>query len=147
MPGYWRDEEATCKALVRLEGWADLFYRTGDRVRRPVNGGPLRFIGRLDQQVKVQGYRVELGEVESALREIGGVEAAAAIAWPMNHGGSQAIAAFVTGRELEAADIRQILRSKLQEYAVPQSIHVLPALPLNANGKIDRPALASLLAE
>jgi acyl-coenzyme A synthetase/AMP-(fatty) acid ligase len=88
---------------------------------------------------------VELGEVESRLLEIPGVQSAAAVPWPITAFGAQGIAAFVTGQGIEAAQVRQLLNCRLQGYAVPQTIQVLPTLPLNANGKIDRSALASLL--
>jgi amino acid adenylation domain-containing protein len=143
--GYWHDEAATAKAFVRVDGWADVFYRTGDRVCRPADGGPLRFLGRVDHQIKVRGYRVELAEVESMLLEVPGVESAAALGWPVSPSGLQGIAAFVTGHSIEPSAIRSSLQIKLQDYAVPQTIRVLPALPLNANGKVDRRALATLL--
>ena len=139
MPGYWQDEAATGRALVRINGWADYFYRTGDRVRRPVEDEPFRFIGRLDHQVKVRGYRVELGEVEFALRQIEGVDAAAAVGSP------EGIAAFVTGTNLEPDALCLSLRSTLPDFAIPRTIRLLPSLPLNSNGKLDRGALEMLL--
>jgi amino acid adenylation domain-containing protein len=146
-PGYWGDPQATARAHVAVPGHEDLFYRTGDRVRRPINGGPLRFLGRLDQQVKIAGHRVELGEVESTLLELPGVESAAAVVVPPAAEGIPEIAAFVTGRDIEPSAIRSSLRARLQDYAVPQTIRVLPALPLNPNGKVDRGALATLLTQ
>jgi amino acid adenylation domain-containing protein len=144
-PGYWQDSEATARAHVRVPGSEATFYRTGDRVRRPVHGGPLVFRGRIDQQIKVRGHRVELGEVESTLLEVPGVESAAAVGWPTTASGPSGIAAFVAGADVEPASIRSSLLSKLQDYAVPQTIRVLPSMPLNANGKVDRQALLSLL--
>jgi acyl-coenzyme A synthetase/AMP-(fatty) acid ligase len=144
-PGYWRDEEATARAYVKVSGYEPLFYRTGDRVQRRVDQGPLVFLGRLDAQIKVRGHRVELGEVESTLLEVPGVESAAALGWPTTASGALGIAAFVTGSGIEPSVISANLRSKLQDYAVPQTIRVLPDLPLNANGKVDRRALVALL--
>jgi amino acid adenylation domain-containing protein len=144
-PGYWQDAEATARSFVTVSGYADLFYRTGDRVRRPVDDTPMTFLGRVDQQIKVRGHRVELGEVESRLMEIPGVESAAAVGWPTNAAGAQGVVAFVTGRDLEPASLRGRLQTQLQDYAVPQTIRVVPDLPLNANGKVDRPALVALL--
>ena len=66
-PGYWRDPERTARAYVRPPGEARIFYRTGDRVRRGSAGAPMVYLGRLDNQIKVQGYRVELGEIEAAI--------------------------------------------------------------------------------
>ena len=144
-PGYWLDERASDRVFAHVYGWAEPFYRTGDRVCRAPDGGPFRFVGRVDQQIKVQGHRVELGEVESRLLEIPGVQSAAAVPWPVTAFGAQGIAAFVSGQGIESANMRRILSSRLQAHALPQTIHVLPTLPLNANGKIDRNALTSLL--
>jgi amino acid adenylation domain-containing protein len=144
-PGYWQDEAATARAHVKVVGREHVFYRTGDRVRRPVDSGPLVFLGRVDQQIKVRGHRVELGEVESSLLEVPGVESAAALGWPTTLSGALGIAAFVTGRGIESSAVRSSLQSKLQDYAVPHTIRVLPELPLNANGKVDRQALMARL--
>jgi acyl-coenzyme A synthetase/AMP-(fatty) acid ligase len=88
---------------------------------------------------------VELGEIESSLLEVPGVESAAALGWPTTVSGALGIAAFVTGRGIEPSAVRSSLQSKLQEYAVPQTIQVLSELPLNANGKVDRHALMARL--
>ena len=144
-PGYWRDAEATARAHVTIPGHDGLYYRTGDRVRRPINGSPMTFLGRLDRQVKIGGHRIELGEVESTLLELPGVESAAALLWPPAGSGPAAIAAFVTGRDIEPSALRSSLQARLQDYAVPQTIRVLAELPLNTNGKVDRGALATLL--
>lgn len=144
-PGYWRDAEATARAHVTVPGHDGLYYRTGDRVRRPSNGSPMTFLGRLDRQVKIGGHRIELGEVESTLLELPGVESAAALLWPPADSGPGAIAAFVTGRNIEPAALRSSLRARLQDYAVPQTIRVLAELPMNTNGKVDRGVLATLL--
>ena len=146
-PGYWQDEAATSRAHVTVPGRADVFYRTGDRVRRPRNGGPLTFHGRVDHQIKVGGHRVELGEVEAALLDHPGVESAAAIPWPLAASGATSVAAFVTGANLTVADIRSCLRARLHPAAVPETIRVLAVLPLNVNGKVDKGALAGLLAQ
>jgi amino acid adenylation domain-containing protein len=144
-PGYWRDAPATAAAYVAVPGRDGRFYRTGDRVRRPVGTGPLTFLGRVDHQIKVRGHRVELGEVESMLLKVPGVESAAAVGWPVTLSGALGIAAFVTGAGVEPSAVRTALQSTLQDYAVPQTVQVLRDLPLNANGKVDRRALVTLL--
>ena len=140
-PGYWRNSNATARSYVELRDRPGLFYRTGDRVRRPTAGGPMTYVGRIDHQIKVLGFRVELGEVEATLRGEPGVEAAVALDWPLTASGAGGIVAFVTGTEIDPVAIRANLARKLQRYAIPQAIHVLPELPTNANGKIDRQAL------
>jgi amino acid adenylation domain-containing protein len=143
-PGYWRDAEATSRAFVRCPD-GEVYYRTGDRVRRAVGGGPLAYVGRVDHQIKVLGHRVELGEIEWVLRQEPGVHEAVAVGWPLMSTGPGGVVAFVTGTDLDVAGIRVRMGQKLQSYAVPQTIRVLPALPQNANGKVDRQALLSLL--
>ena len=143
--GYWRDPERTARAFVAPPGKDKIYYRTGDRVRKPLGDGPTAFLGRLDHQIKIQGYRVELGEVEAYLREEGGVEHAVALGWPLTPSGAGAIAAFVVGAHADADQIRARLKAKLPAYAAPREIHFLPQLPLNSNGKVDRKALIEIL--
>jgi amino acid adenylation domain-containing protein len=144
-PGYLKNPAATERAYVRLRESDAIFYRTGDRVRRPIDGGPLTFHGRVDHQVKVRGHRVELGEVESTLLEAPGVESAVALGWPTTAAGAAGIAAFVTGSDVDVPAVRVNIQSKLQTYAIPHTIRVLPDLPHNSNGKVDRQALLKLL--
>ena len=144
-PGYWNDHESTAASYITPRGRTGVFFRTGDRVRRPIGDGPLRYVGRRDHQVKVLGYRVELGEVESRLREETGVHEAVALPWPKTPTGALGIVAFVVGSDLDDVAVRTSLSAKLPKYAVPHTIHVLPELPLNVNGKIDRGALLRLL--
>ncbi len=115
------------------------WYRTGDRVAR--QDGELVHLGRLDQQVKVQGYRVELGEVEAALRALPGVEDAVVLAVPDRSGHIDLFAAY-TGAATDCGDLLDRLRQRLPAYMIPRTATALDALPLNANGKIDRRALA-----
>jgi amino acid adenylation domain-containing protein len=144
-PGYWQDAEATSRVFVGLPGEEDMFYRTGDLVRAPVADGPLRYIGRVDHQVKVLGHRVELEEVESILRQQPGVHQAVAVGWPVTSTGVGGVAAFVTGTDIDVGVLRARVRQKLHSYAVPQTICVLTSFPQNANGKVDRQALVGLL--
>jgi amino acid adenylation domain-containing protein len=143
--GYWCDEEATARAFVSVDG--RLYYRTGDRVRRPTGDGPLLYVGRLDNQIKVLGHRVELGEVEAAIREETGLEAVVAVGWPPSPAGASGIAAFVGDTLVDVAGLRERLARRLPSYMVPRELRLLPELPMNANGKWDRRALIRLLAE
>ena len=120
-------------------------YRTGDRGRW-LSGGDLEFLGRLDNQVKVRGYRVELGEVEAALLRHPEVQEAAVMAAPAP-GGTPALAAYLVvraGGRLELGELRQHLVHWLPDYMIPSGFTVLAKLPLNANGKVDRRALAKM---
>ena len=76
--GYWRDPERTAAAFMVPPGETELFYRTGDRVRRPIAGAPMTFLGRMDSQIKLHGYRVELGEIEAVMAREAGADAAVA---------------------------------------------------------------------
>ena len=144
-PGYWADAAATTRAHVRLRDDDRVYYRTGDRVRRLSGDGPLTYVGRTDHQIKVFGHRVELGEVEAALRREPGVHAAVAVGWPMTRSGPSGIAAFVTGDAVDPAALLSSVRRTLQAAAVPQTIHVLSDFPRTPSGKFDRQALVRLL--
>lgn len=118
-------------------------YRTGDRVRR-LHGGAFEFLGRTDDQIKIRGFRVELGEVESVLLEHDLVETAAVVARPP--GEATRLEAFVTGPARgpapDSAGLRTHLADRLPEHMVPRVIWVVPRLPKTDNGKVDRRMLA-----
>ena len=108
-------------------------YRTGDLARRLPDGG-IGYLGRTDDQVKLRGFRIELGEVEAALRSLPGVPQAAARVI------GQRLIGYVTGA-VDPVSARERLARTLPEHLVPATIVVLDALPLSANGKLDRRAL------
>ncbi|MDD1961411.1 non-ribosomal peptide synthase/polyketide synthase [Pseudomonas sp. 39004] len=115
-------------------------YRTGDRVRRRADG-VIDFIGRLDSQLKVRGFRIEPGEIEARLRNLPAVRDAVVVARE-GATGKQLIGYVVTGTAAtDAAQLREALRAELPDYMVPAQLVLLPALPLTPNGKIDRNAL------
>jgi amino acid adenylation domain-containing protein len=118
-------------------------FRSGDLLRVRADGS-VQFRGRADDQVKVRGHRVELGEVTAALREVAGV--AEAVVLPVGAGLDRRLAAWLVGAELDVATVRRALRDRLPDYMVPTSLTVLDRLPLNANGKIDRAALPDAAA-
>src|SRR6266702_2614884 len=140
----WQDRNKPAAAFVVPMGLNKVYYRTGDRVRRPVGDQPLIYLGRLDHQIKIHGHRVELGEVEAALREAG-IDAAVALAWPMTSSGAEGIVAFLGDRSADVEAIRERLKRRLPGYMVPSEFHVLNALPLNSNGKVDRKSLLKML--
>ncbi|MBM3606448.1 MAG: non-ribosomal peptide synthetase, partial [Alphaproteobacteria bacterium] len=138
--GYWNREPQTEAAFPQTaEG---RLYRTGDLCRRD-SDGRLRFLGRVDQQVKLRGYRIELGEIETRLARLPGVREVAVVARAEGQGERQLIG-FVTGEEtLDPASLRSALAQDLPDFMVPLRVHVLPAMPLTPNRKIDRKALAT----
>lgn len=141
--GYWGLPELTAERFLTVPALprAGRLYRTGDRVRlRP--DGNLQFLGRLDQQVKIRGHRIEMAEVEAALLRHDGVRAAAAIA--VRNGDSEEMLAayYVPSSEaVSAEELRAFLRSMLPEAMVPTYLTSLADLPLTPNGKVDRKSL------
>ncbi|CAM3687654.1 non-ribosomal peptide synthetase [Paracidovorax anthurii] len=112
-------------------------YRTGDWVRWNAEG-QLEYFGRIDHQVKLRGLRIELGEIESRLRSEAGVRDAVAVV--RGQAGEEVLVAYVAG-DADATRLREALVRQLPDYMVPRAITLLEALPLNANGKVDRAAL------
>ena len=125
-------------------------YRSGDRVRwrNEGNGAQLEYLGRLDHQVKLRGFRVELGEIEGQLLAQPGVREAAVVAQESRNG--MRLIAYVAshhGVTLNASMLKTALAAVLPDYMLPGSFVLLDRLPLNPNGKVDRPALPLPLAE
>jgi amino acid adenylation domain-containing protein len=126
-------------------------YRTGDRGRF-LPGGELECAGRVDYQVKLRGYRVELGEIEAALVEHEAVREAVMLVREDRPGDHRLVAYVVAGRDAapQLGELREYLREKLPEYMLPSAIVPLKAFPLTRNGKVDRfalPAPDAALAE
>ncbi|MEV7596936.1 amino acid adenylation domain-containing protein [Kitasatospora sp. NPDC089797] len=115
------------------------WYRTGDLVRRAPDG-TLTHLGRLDSQVKIRGHRVELAEIEGALRRHEELADAVVLAFP-GPVGSLDLIAFYTGGETDSRTLRSHLAAALPPYMIPRRFVHLDAFPLTGNGKIDRLAL------
>ncbi|HTE14734.1 MAG TPA: amino acid adenylation domain-containing protein [Burkholderiales bacterium] len=120
------------------------WYLTGDIAMRDACGMYHHF-GRMDNQIKLHGHRVELEEIEAHTREVTSSDQVAAIAWPMREGVAQGIVCFVVQSAVAVSRVRELLRLRLPAYMVPNAIREVHALPLNANGKLDRHALIALL--
>jgi amino acid adenylation domain-containing protein len=117
-------------------------YRTGDLARYRADGA-LEFVGRVDYQVKVRGFRVELGEIESLLASHPAV-AEAVVVVREDHLGERSLAAYVRpagASSLLAADLRAFLKQRLPDHMVPSTFTVIEAFPLTPNGKVDRGGL------
>ncbi|CAN7281484.1 amino acid adenylation domain-containing protein [Trinickia sp. LjRoot230] len=140
--GYLGLAAATAVRFVpHPDAYGERLYRTGDRVRLLADRR-IAFLGRFDDQVKIRGYRVEPGEVSAALRAIDGVAQAETLAF--EHEGRLRLAAFVSAHRdarIEHAALRDALSLRLPEHMVPATVTVLAALPVTANGKVDRAAL------
>ncbi|MCU1240017.1 MAG: Peptide synthetase [Candidatus Acidoferrum typicum] len=142
--GYWRDTKKTSEAFITPPGQTEVYYRTGDRVRRPRSGGPLIHLGRIDSQIKVLGHRVELGEIEAVVRKHCGSDAVVAVGWPFTSSGYGGVEVFIEGRE-QGNELRDTVRSELPEYMVPRRFHFKDRLARNSNGKLDRKAISKSL--
>ena len=123
-------------------------YKTGDLARRRKEDGALEYLGRVDQQVKVNGFRIELGEIEAQISQFAGIREAAVLV--VEHALGKQLVAFLT-LEAEARadsgsldDLRAFLKRRLPVYMNPSLYQVLEQMPRNANGKLDRKALARL---
>jgi len=140
--GYINRAEATAEKFIPnpFSDRGERLYRTGDRARY-LSDGRLEFLGRIDNQVKIHGYRIEIGEIESALRDHEDVSSSVVIARVDRRGAKQLVAYVVARKKLTSAEMRGFLNVKLPDYMVPTSFVFLERLPLTRNGKIDRSAL------
>lgn len=120
----------------------DRLYRTGDLARWNADG-TIEYIGRNDHQVKVRGYRIELGEIDSVLQQHDDVVSSVTIVREDQPGGKQIHSYAVLTKDSQTRfwEFRDFLEKSLPEYMIPTSIEILDALPVNANGKVDRAAL------
>ncbi|WP_026424303.1 non-ribosomal peptide synthetase [Actinokineospora inagensis] len=134
--GYLNDAELTRGRFVRFRDRAA--YRTGD-LGRLLPDGTLEYLGRMDRQVKVRGFRVEPGEVEAALERHPAVRRATA--YGKDVAGANTLHAAVEAGGVSGRELRSWLASLLPDYAVPSQIAVVEAFPMTANGKLDRAAL------
>ena len=114
-------------------------------MRRRAIGKPLIYLGRLDSQIKVLGHRVELGEVEAAVREASGIAGVVALGWPTTGSSAEAIELFIEGDGFDTKALMTELKRKLPVYMLPRNVTILRRFPLNVNGKYDRGALQMIL--
>lgn len=136
--GYFGQAELTARRFPRIGG--ERWYLTGDLGVEDEHG-LFHHLGRIDNQVKVQGNRIELEEIEMHLRAASGCDHVAAVAWPLVDGAAKGIVGFSTDAVRSEEAIKQHLRLNLAGYMIPSAIHKVDTLPLNGNGKVDRKAL------
>ncbi|MES1240935.1 MAG: non-ribosomal peptide synthase/polyketide synthase [Acidobacteriota bacterium] len=144
--GYWGRPDLTAERFVPDPfGLSSRLYRTGDLVRWLADG-TLEYLGRTDEQVKVRGFRIEPGEIESVLSRCPGIAECAVVAKQEAQG--KVLVAFATrsGAE-ETPDVRAWLRERLPDYMVPSRVVFLDALPRTASAKVDRRALLAVPVE
>ncbi|MEK6283639.1 MAG: amino acid adenylation domain-containing protein [Acidobacteriota bacterium] len=148
--GYWRRPELSQTAFLSASAdghWRS--YRTGDLGRWQANG-TIEYVGRRDDQVKIRGHRVELGEVEAALRTCRGISECVVVMQSGQNGSGERLVAYVVMGELEkegsVSEWRQELEERLPQYMVPSVFMVIDRMPLTASGKVDRRALPEVEA-
>jgi len=142
--GYVKRDDLTAERFVAFRG--SRVYRTGDRVRR-LSDGTIEFLGRTDDQVKVRGFRVELGEIEQVLRTHPGV-AQGGVVLREDTAGDPRLVAYVVAKQAGYAvshsdrptpeKVREWIAAHVPEYMVPSAVVMLDTLPLTPNGKLDR---------
>lgn len=144
--GYWGNPEKNEAAFFEKEqnGVTRRFYRTGDLCYLDVSGN-LMYAGRIDHQAKIQGFRVELGEIEYHARQFYDSMYQVAAAAFQNEQHITEIALFVEREEESTVPLLAFLREKLPPYMIPTRIVFLPTFPMNANEKVDRVKLKSIL--
>lgn len=146
--GYYDDAERTARAFPLRAGnpaWPERMYRTGDLVSRDADG-TLRFVGRADNQIKHMGYRIELEEIDAAINALPEVAAGVSVYLKGDaaFGRLEAMACLHQG--VGEVDLLAALKAVLPAYMVPSRVHVVPDLPRNANGKVDRRAAGRALS-
>jgi amino acid adenylation domain-containing protein len=137
--GYVNRPDETAERFVEDRQGGHM-YRTGDRVRF-LRDGSIEFLGRLDHQLKIRGYRVEPGEIETALARHPAIREAAVVPARDGDGDPRLVAYFVAGSEPSLDELREFLAQSLPEYMLPSRWVPVSAFPLTASGKVDRLAL------
>jgi amino acid adenylation domain-containing protein len=144
-PGYYNDTEKTKQNFINLED--KVWYRTGDLVREDAEN-VIYFLGRIDHQIQIRGYRVELQEIESVVKEISKVNQVVAIPYPVQNNIAEGIVCFIEDEiDLNIAKVIQLAAEKLPDYMVPKAIFQIKKFPENINGKIDRKRLHTIIVE
>ena len=142
--GYWKDKEKTESAFVVSDD-GKRYYKTGDLCYMDADGD-IMYVGRMDSQAKIQGFRVELGEIEFHARDFFKDRNVVCVAYE-NESKLTEIAMFIESDDVATDELVSYLRTKLPAYMIPTRIMFLPVFPLNANGKTDRKELKKMLNE
>lgn len=142
--GYLNSPELTNTRFPIIEG--KRWYLTGDLAMQD-SEGCFHCLGRIDNQVKVLGHRIELEEVDACLRKVSNNGVVATVAWPVQDGAAQGLVSFVNATQVDAQLIRNAMKNYLPIYMVPSRIIAIDPMPFNQSGKIDRRALLKILQE
>lgn len=140
--GYLNAPELTNARFATFAG--KRWYLTGDLAMRDATG-TFHWLGRMDNQIKVMGHRVELEEIDAHLRVVADADMVASVPWPWVDGAAQGLVAFVGASVIDDGQISRALKARLPHYMIPSRIFPMENMPLNSNGKVDRKALRQLL--
>ncbi|MBF0294632.1 MAG: AMP-binding protein [Magnetococcales bacterium] len=147
-PGYWKNPDETARAYVEIadsQGRMQRWYKTGDLVTWQ-RGVGLHYLDRVDRQLKIRGYRVELSEIEHVLGQVARTDQVAVVGWPMEGENVTHVLGFVCGSSVADEEILEGCAKRLPNYMVPRRIRRLAQLPVNANGKTDLRQLSEMIA-
>lgn len=137
---YWQNTENTNASfkIIAVNGKTEIIYQSGDLVSES-NSGQINYHGRVDHQVQLRGYRVELQEIEHVIRQLTATNQVAVIPYPLsNEGEALGLVAFYTSRLIDVNQLQLEIASRLPDYMVPAEFLLEEKLPVNSNGKIDR---------
>ena len=143
--GYWKNEEKNASSFFykEIDGVKMRFYHTGDLCFKDADGD-IMYSGRLDHQAKIQGFRVEMGEIEWHAREFLGDKDVVCMAFD-NKDGLTEIAMFIESEEFNPDEMIAYMRTKMPSYMIPTRLFYVPAFPLNANDKTDKVKLKNMI--
>lgn len=141
--GYLNNAELTAQKFVKNPLGSGRLYRTGDTVRWLFDGN-IEYLGRLDEQIKIRGYRVELKEIDQVIRTLDHVRDVAVITKEDSTGDTRIYAYVVADEKLVIDDLKDVLRNTLPEYMVPSYWMQIECIPLTKNGKLDRKVLPQI---
>ncbi|MBP3412049.1 MAG: amino acid adenylation domain-containing protein, partial [Oscillospiraceae bacterium] len=145
-PGYLNRPELTEEKFISDPYGEGFLYRTGDLAALE-SDGMIHFYGRADDQVKILGHRIELTEIDSAIRRVDGIRDCAVIVREDGSGEKRIYAYFCSDQIIESRHVSESLMKSLPDYMLPSGMLQLPSIPLNASGKVDRKALPSISVE
>ncbi len=143
MKGYWNNQEKTLEVLMKLNNDQKLYYKTGDLCFKDEDGD-YYYVGRLDQQVKIDGFRVELQEIEYHLKKVQGVTNASVV-FPESGKYANKIIAFMIYDKQDTELIKNILKEHLPDYMIPYHFVFPDEFPMNKNNKTDVQTLLALI--
>lgn len=143
-PGYWKNEEKNEEAFfsINYAGRQERFYRTGDLCKTDLSGN-LLYVGRIDFQTKIQGFRVELSEIEFYAKEFLKKTNVAVIAMK-DHIGNTELGMVIEEKKFDTSSMLEEMKLKLPAYMIPRKIAFIDEFPLNVNGKTDRNKLEEI---